>query len=146
MSVGAMKSGLAATTLVAISVALASAGQPPAQQTGSLIQESMTGRDTYTFYCAPCHGRTGKGDGPVASALKAPPPDLTTLAKRRGGRFSRAEVTAFVAGIGRAAPAHGSSDMPVWGPTFLAQEALDSRISVRLLNVVEYLESIQVKE
>ena len=68
------------------------------------------------------------------------------LAKRRGGRFSRAEVTAFVAGLSRTAPAHGSSDMPVWGPTFRAQEALDSRISVRLLNVVEYLESIQVKE
>jgi mono/diheme cytochrome c family protein len=141
-----MKVCLAACVFVVISAALASAGAMVAQsQTPSVSEESTAGPDTYQSYCAPCHGRTGKGDGPVAAALKARPPDLTMLAKRHGGKFPRAEVTTFVAGRGRKASAHGSGDMPVWGPAFRAQEALDSRISVRLLNVVDYLEKLQVK-
>jgi integrase len=38
-------------------------------------------------YCASCHGRSGKGDGPTASALKIPPPaNLTTIAARNRGQ------------------------------------------------------------
>jgi mono/diheme cytochrome c family protein len=139
-----MKPAIVVTLLLGTAWAVLAA-QVPAPAKVPWTEESTTGPDTYTFYCAPCHGRTGKGDGPVASALKTPPPDLTTLAVRRGGRFPRAEVTTFVAGRRRMPPAHGSSDMPVWGPAFRALEDPDSRISVRLLNVVEYLESIQVK-
>jgi len=35
--------------------------------------------------CAPCHGVSGAGDGPVASALKKKPPPLSTLSTRHGG-------------------------------------------------------------
>src|ERR1039458_5063223 len=34
---------------------------------------SVAGKDLYREYCAVCHGTTGKGDGPAASALKVPP-------------------------------------------------------------------------
>jgi mono/diheme cytochrome c family protein len=102
-----------------------------------------SGRDTYAFYCAACHGRTGKGDGPVAPTLKAALPDLTTIARRRGGRFSQAELTAFI--VGRRPAAHGSSDMPVWGPLFRELNPFDSRVDVRLLRLVDHLQSIQIK-
>lgn len=36
------------------------------------------GRDLYAQQCALCHGRTGKGDGPVAGTYKTRPRDLTT--------------------------------------------------------------------
>jgi mono/diheme cytochrome c family protein len=142
-----MKLYLAAAVFVVIGAKLAFVAPAVAlpQQTPFVSEESVAGPDTYQSYCAPCHGRTGRGDGPVAAALKTRPPDLTMLAKRHGGKFPRAEVTTFVAGRGRKASAHGSGDMPVWGPAFRAQEALDSRISVRLLNVVDYLETLQVK-
>ena len=39
-----------------------------------------SGAAMYKQYCAVCHGKTGKGDGPAASALKQAPADLTTLA------------------------------------------------------------------
>ena len=39
----------------------------------------MAGRDLFESYCATCHGRDGKGAGPVAGALKTPPADLTAL-------------------------------------------------------------------
>ena len=47
----------------------------------------VSGAQMFKEYCAVCHGPSGKGDGPVATALKVPPPDLTTLAQRHDGRF-----------------------------------------------------------
>jgi mono/diheme cytochrome c family protein len=41
----------------------------------------------YKQFCAACHGAHARGNGPAASALKIQPPDLTTLAKRHGGKF-----------------------------------------------------------
>jgi len=111
--------------------------------TPTLVNPSLVGADTYAFYCAPCHGRDAKGRGPVAEALKVPPADLTKLAARNRGVFPRERVQAFVTNGERAIPAHGSSEMPVWGPTFRALETTDKRVNIRIFNVVAYLESIQ---
>ena len=51
--------------------------------------DSIAGRDSFEFYCASCHGTTGKGDGPIASALKVSPSDLTSLARRNRGAFPK---------------------------------------------------------
>jgi hypothetical protein len=46
----------------------------------------------------------------------------------------------------RAVPlAHGSSDMPVWGPIFRSLDPNDRMNRVRIANIVTYLESIQGK-
>jgi mono/diheme cytochrome c family protein len=37
---------------------------------------TATGKQLFLVYCAPCHGETGRGDGPVAKRF-APPRDLT---------------------------------------------------------------------
>jgi mono/diheme cytochrome c family protein len=110
-----------------------------------LAIESITGRDSFAFYCSSCHGTDGKGNGPTALALKTSPPDLTALARRAGGSFPRAQVEAFINGTGRAIPAHGSGNMPVWGPIFKALDPADPRARVRIENLVGYLESIQVR-
>ena len=47
--------------------------------------DSIQGPALYTAYCAVCHGRTGRGDGPAAIELKTPPRDLATLARRHDG-------------------------------------------------------------
>lgn len=111
-----------------------------------LIIRSLAGRDLFNFYCASCHGVDGKGGGHVAPALKTRPPDLTTLAQQNGGTFPAAKVDEVIRGEARAtASAHGSSDMPVWGPIF---RGLDSRKEVndaRIENLVKYIESIQAK-
>jgi len=116
----------------------AKAGEPP-----RLIIESMTGGDSFRFYCAPCHGVTGRGDGPVAAALRTRPADLTTLKKLNVGTFPRSAVTASVIGTGRASPSHGPSDMPVWGPIFRALDPSDVRVKIRIENIVDYIESLQ---
>lgn len=121
------------------------AAQRPTSQLPPLIAPSLYGRDIYQFYCSSCHGREGRGDGPVGAALKVPPADLTKIAFRNGGVFPVKDVEAFVT-IGRSeVPAHGSPDMPIWGYTFRGLETDDALVKVRLENVVKYLESIQVK-
>ncbi|HXN12819.1 MAG TPA: c-type cytochrome [Candidatus Acidoferrales bacterium] len=36
------------------------------------------GRDQFNTYCAPCHGESGQGNGPVAHLLGKPPKNLVT--------------------------------------------------------------------
>lgn len=103
---------------------------------------SVEGVDLYRAYCASCHGKDGKGHGPVAPALKATVPDLTVIAKNNGGTFPVARVRRIITGEGMIA-SHGSREMPVWGPIFSQVEADVDRGPVRLENLVKYLESIQ---
>ena len=121
------------------------AGVAAAQRNPPLVIDSMVGRDLFDFYCATCHGRDGKGAGPVAAALKTPPADLTIIAKRNGGRFPRGEVIAFVTDEKSPSVAHGPREMPVWGPIFRALDPSDIRAKVRIDNLVTYIESIQAK-
>lgn len=112
----------------------------PARDIGSLA-----GPDVYKAYCASCHGESGKGDGPAAPALKAPLPDLTTIAKRSGGRFSSVDVTEAITGVNKPIAAHGSPDMPVWGPVFRRLTPDEGLRTVELTNLVKYIESMQQK-
>jgi mono/diheme cytochrome c family protein len=121
-------------------VAVVGAQKPP-----QLVIESMSGHDLYQFYCATCHGRDGKGDGPVAAVLKTKPADLTTIAARNDGLFPRARVLAFIATSNPAVAAHGSADMPVWGPIFQGLDNSKMRTEIRLDNLVSYIESMQKK-
>jgi mono/diheme cytochrome c family protein len=112
-----------------------------------LVINSLYGPDVFAFYCAPCHGRDGKGGGPVARALKSQPPDLTQIARRNGGNFPKRRVENYVTnGDVNPIAAHGTADMPVWGPTFRGLDPSDSRVKVRIANLVAYVESIQVKK
>jgi mono/diheme cytochrome c family protein len=80
-------------------------------------EERNEGRQLYVRTCASCHGTDGRGFGPVAPALRVPPPDLTTLAARSDGVFPRAYVIEVIAGE-RELPSHGTRDMPVWSQRF----------------------------
>ena len=121
------------------------AGQQTGRTPPPLLIPSVAGSDLFGFYCASCHGRGGKGDGPVASALTRRPPDLTTLATRNGGRFPTDRVEGFVTGNREPTLSHGSADMPVWGPIFQALAPQDRMNRIRIENVVAFIESIQAK-
>jgi mono/diheme cytochrome c family protein len=104
-----------------------------------------SGAAMYKQYCAACHGADGKGGGPAAASLKVPPPDLTTLAKRHGGKFPDDYVSTILL-FGPGTTAHGSSDMPTWGPIFGALDKLNARVvHLRVQNLCEYLATIQQK-
>jgi mono/diheme cytochrome c family protein len=103
----------------------------------------VSGAVTYKTYCAVCHGTAGRGDGPAARTLTTPPSDLTQIAARSGGRFQPLSVRMTISGETVIA-AHGTRDMPMWGPLFHAVES-DSTAALRMRNLVEYLEGLQQK-
>jgi mono/diheme cytochrome c family protein len=134
-----------AVAMVSAAADLGTAGQRTGRTPPLLVIPSLAGSDLFHFYCASCHGQGGKGDGPVASALNRRPPDLTTIAKRAGGRFPTDRVVQFVSGDREPSSAHGSTDMPVWGPIFQALDPQDKLNRIRIENVVSFVESIQSK-
>lgn len=116
--------------------------QPP--ETGHLI-ESIQGPALYAAYCAVCHGKDGKGGGPLAKSLKVAPPDLTRIAMRNGGKFPSVRIQRIISGEEALPSGHGTREMPVWGPIF-SQIAWDQDLGrVRVDNLARYLESLQVK-
>jgi mono/diheme cytochrome c family protein len=108
------------------------------------MTSATSGSEMFNSYCAPCHGKDAKGNGPAAKALKNPPVNLTQLAKINNGKFPADHVASVLrSGV---AGAHGSSDMPVWGPLFSAVSGGDQAIvQMRIANLIHYLESLQEK-
>lgn len=93
-------------------------------------------------YCASCHGVDGKGGGTVASSLKTPIPDLTTIEKREG-KFNQLRVQQVISGeVG--VTAHGEKDMPVWGYIFRTKKG-ESTAMLDVHALASYLKSIQQK-
>ena len=121
------------------------AAKPEIKHVPASYTSPSSGKQMYDSYCASCHGVDGKGDGPAAPALKVPPTNLTTLAIKNGGIFPGAHVATEIQG-GAMTPAHGSKEMPVWGPIFMAIGGHSAaQVQLRIRNLTNYLESIQVK-
>ncbi|HYM07723.1 MAG TPA: c-type cytochrome [Terriglobales bacterium] len=125
-------------------VCLAGAQTSPAVDDTLPSNYVPSGKVMFKQYCASCHGIDAKGQGPLATMLKVPPANLTTLAKRHEGKFPYD----YVADVLRFGPGptvlHGSSDMPTWGPIF---EYLDKNdedaVKQRIKNLCNYLASLQ---
>jgi mono/diheme cytochrome c family protein len=134
--------GLVMTTLMGAATMSVPAAARPSAQVGRLLQ----GEQLFKAYCASCHGRTGRGDGPFVQALKTPPADLSLLTERNGGTFPRERVIRLIEEGKLAEEAHGSEEMPVWGPIFSAMSHGSFKATnPRVEDVVSYLESIQAK-
>ncbi len=85
-----------------------------------------------------------KGTGPVPSPYR-PPPDLTTLARRHGGKFPAAYVSNVLRN-GVRLPAHGPAEMPVWGTDLATKDERDeAQVSERIKALTDYIESLQQK-
>jgi mono/diheme cytochrome c family protein len=133
---------------LALPAAFTSAAQeatPTVKRTTAAATSPASGKDMFMSYCASCHGRDAKGDGPAANALKQAPADLTTLAKQNDGKYPSDKVTSILRGQTKLV-AHGDQDMPVWGPVFWRMsQGHEELVHMRVANLNRYLESIQEK-
>jgi mono/diheme cytochrome c family protein len=112
--------------------------------------EASTGHGAQDFseLCAPCHGHSGTGNGPLAGGLEHPPADLTGLSARNGGSFPMAMVMHKIWGYaGGAAP---SAIMPKFGPLmdsptvlFDAGDGIQTPTPERLVDLANYLTTLQ---
>jgi mono/diheme cytochrome c family protein len=115
------------------------------------------GKHEYLNSCAPCHGPTGKGDGPVGKSLEKRPADLTSLSKANKGVFPSSRIYNLIDGRFEVAT-HGTRDMPVWGdvykrswsqdrsdtPSYLSSRELgESMVRVRILALIDYISTLQ---
>jgi len=135
---------LAALLLLVATASLAQSQPSQAQKAPIQTTSAASGTEMFHSYCAPCHGKDGKGNGPAAASLKNPPANLTQLAKKNNGKFPTDHVANVLrSGVGGA---HGSSDMPVWGPLFTQVSGRDTGlVQMRIANLVSYIESLQEK-
>jgi len=109
------------------------------------VTSPASGKEMFVSYCASCHGKDAKGNGPAANALKQLPADLTTLAKRNGGKYPTDKVTSILRGQ-TTLMAHGDQEMPVWGPVFWRlSQGREEQVQMRIANLNRYLESLQEK-
>jgi hypothetical protein len=112
---------------------------------GSVPVQPVTGQRTFATHCAACHGARGAGDGPVAATLNVAVPDLRTLCARSGGEFPVDRAASYI--DGRAMPAaHGTRNMPVWGPVFeTTHETIRGadRLEVRIESLIALLLELQ---
>lgn len=140
------------TAAVALVAAAVAAAAPVAAQDPPAGPSAPVGRVEYVTSCAPCHGKTGKGDGPVARYLGDTFPDLTGLAARNDGRFPVVEVFRTIEGTPDL-EAHGERLMPVWGTRYMVEGLMEDVpltsetrrqiVAGRIVELVTYLQSIQ---
>ena len=119
--------------------------RPPGNQDQFPPNFVPTGKQMYKQYCAACHGADAKGRGPARASLKIPAADLTTLTHRHGGEFPYDYVTNILR-FGPGVAAHGSSDMPTWGPIFQYMDNYNqATVQKRIKNLCDFLASLQEK-
>ena len=104
---------------------------------------ALRGAATFKSSCAPCHGTAARGDGPMADALRYAPADLTTIARRNGGKFPAEKVAKIIDGR-EAVKGHGGTDMPIWGDAFKSHVGYDEKLVKALIaDLVQYLSTLQ---
>ena len=129
--------------VAALGLAVAGAGAQEPRQGASL------GKQEYQANCVPCHGASGRGEGPRAESLSRVPPDLTSYARRNGGTMPNQHARATI--DGRAF--HDKyRPMPAWVEYYTEEAAAlpDSAVpggyvDTRLSALVDYLATLQVQ-
>lgn len=133
----------------AVAVVIACATTPALAQSLDAAKGEVIGQAEFVKNCAVCHGREGKGDGPLADQLAKRPAPLTTIAKQNKGVFPTDRIYRLIDGR-EMISAHGTSEMPVWGDRYFAKSVEDhwpwgseQVVRGRILEIVFYLQSIQ---
>ena len=131
---------------VSLSAQATQSAKPEIKRVPTPDVDVSNGKQMYAAYCASCHGLSGLGNGPAAPALKAAPTNLTELAKSNGGKFPEVKVQQQIKGDAAMPLAHGSKEMPIWGPVFSMIGARNgAQAQLRVHNLTEYIQSLQKK-
>lgn len=112
---------------------------------------AQSGKQDYEAYCAECHGKAGKGNGPTTQniPMNPPPPDLTGLAKKNGGKFPFDEVVDTIDGR-KNLPSHERIQMPFLGATLQQRgkeftPESDAEVKRRIEAMARYVQHLQQK-
>jgi len=136
---------LAASVAAGVTFAAGQEQTPELKHAPAARTSPASAKDMYVNYCAACHGKDGKGNGPATPALKVAPADLTVLARKNDGKYPVMKVSSVLTGQADLA-AHGNKEMPVWGRIFWRMSGgHEAEVQQRITNLNRYIESIQEK-
>ena len=127
-----IQAGAASTAATAATAAIA-----------AIAATASSGAELYAQHCVACHGNDLKGSGPAPYPYR-PAPDLTTLARRHGGKFPDAYVSKVLR-EGVVMPAHGPAEMPIWGEDFTMDRLGEAQVALRISSLTNYIKSLQEK-
>jgi mono/diheme cytochrome c family protein len=131
--------GLAGLVLaLALTPALCAAGDLALDK-----EAAAKGAITYQRFCVSCHGRAGKGDGPLSHDLRVAVPKLTDMATRNAGKYPYDRVTRIVT-TAEIVRGHGTVEMPAWGDAFRRTEGTgEATIEAAIRDINHYLWTLQ---
>jgi len=122
-------------TLIAVSTS-ATATDP----LDARLPAAYEGRKLYVSYCQLCHGTDGRGDGPLAKAMKISPADINTTVRSRSDRI----LIKIITGEGRPTitgrDRHNllSDAMPEWKDVFTESQVNALIAYLRFLGSSKY--------
>lgn len=120
-------------------VAAAAWAQPKEPTRDQRWHALSDGAYAYNLYCADCHGRSGKGDGPAAVRLGTKVPDLRTMSERYG-KFNRTFVLEHIFATNR----WDREPMPAWGAVIRSHASQSDAFALLAAhNLMQHVESMQ---
>lgn len=140
-----MKTRLSGAVLVLLTLLAGVVFGQESRTARKAIPVPLDGAAIFRDYCAVCHGPDGKGKGPATEALRHSPPDITLLSSHNHGKFPADRIKAVLVGQQQSGSAHGTREMPIWGPIFHVVERDQDFGEVRLDNVTKFVESLQAR-
>jgi cytochrome c5 len=118
-------------------------------------KQNFDAASLYRSSCAPCHGISGDGRGPLAGSLKNKVPPLNNLADRYSDIYFPERFLIEVIDGRKNMPPHGSRGMPIWGKQFGllknpqtgGEDAVEDNVAARqkIEALVNYIRSIQIR-
>jgi mono/diheme cytochrome c family protein len=111
------------------------------------MPEPEEGAAFFAANCTSCHGRDGRGEGPLSAGLSPKPTDLTLLARRNGGTFPTARALSYIYGDPQGG--HLARVMPQFGGAMaddlvpLEVDGVLTPTPRALAGLLAYMESIQ---
>jgi mono/diheme cytochrome c family protein len=101
----------------------------PQKPQGALTPAEQKGQALYEYYCALCHGKTGKGDGFNSYNLTKSPKNFTDRAQMAALSDSQIEQAILAGGSAQGL----SPQMPAWGGALSDREASELTAFIRTL-------------
>ncbi len=118
-------------------------------------KQNFDAESLYRSSCAPCHGVSGDGRGPLAASLKTEVPPLNNLADRYSEIYFPERFLIEVIDGRKNMRSHGEREMPIWGRQFgllkgtqtsgEAAVADNAAARQKIEALVDYIRSIQIR-
>lgn len=109
------------------------------QQSARTVAMVRAGAPLFATHCAPCHGANGRGLTAPGSAAGITAPDLTTIARRTGGRIDTGQLYESIARRDH----KGGGAMPAWDQALRKAGWPAALVATNLEAIARYVASIQ---